>query len=207
MTTAPTKPVRPTFSIHPIAIPGLKGLIGIAACPGLKDETTRFDLYGERLINDLVAIHNWGTAALITLLDEFELSTLGVKDLPNKAKQLNIKWRHLPIGSNSLPDQLFEDKWLEVGPLLRQLLQEGKRVVIHCKEGIGRSGLIAARLLIEFGIHPENAINLVRQARPGSLALPSHEDYCHTLEVGKPLTDLVVPPPKKTVANLQRNIG
>jgi len=169
------------LSIHPVAIPGIKGLIGITACPGLKDETTRFSLYGERLINDLVAIHNWGAAALVTLLDDFELSTLGVKDLPNKAKQLNIQWRHLPIGNRNLPDDTFEEKWSLVGPQLRQLLQDGKRVVIHCKEGIGRSGLIAARMLIEFGVDPENAINTVRQAQPGSLELQTHEEYCYSL--------------------------
>ena len=169
------------LSIHPVAIPGIKGLIGITACPGLKDETTRFSLYGERLINDLVAIHNWGAAALVTLLDDFELSTLGVKDLPNKAKQLNIQWRHLPIGTRNLPDDEFEEKWSQVGPQLRQLLQDGKRIVIHCKEGIGRSALIAARMLIEFGVSPENAINLIKKARPGSLELQAHEEYCYSL--------------------------
>lgn len=183
MASTPPKSSRlPTsLSIYPVAIPGIKGLIGITACPGLKDETTRFSLYGERLINDLVAIHNWGAAALVTLLDDFELSTLGVKDLPNKAKQLNIQWRHLPIGTMNLPDDAFEEKWALVSPLLRQLLQDGKRIVIHCKEGISRSGLIAARMLIEFGIEPENAINLIRQARPGSLELQAHEEYCYAL--------------------------
>lgn len=183
MTSAPAKTSRlpMSLSIHPVAIPGIKGLIGITACPGLKDETTRFSLYGERLINDLVAIHNWGAAALVTLLDDFELSTLGVKDLPNKAKQLNIQWRHLPIGTRDLPDDAFEEKWSLVGPQLHQLLQDGKRVVIHCKEGIGRSGLIAARMLIEFGVAPENAINMVKQARPGSLELQAHAEYCYSL--------------------------
>jgi protein-tyrosine phosphatase len=183
MTSAPAKISRlpRSLSIHPVAIPGLKGLIGITACPGLKDETTRFSLYGERLINDLVAIHNWGAAALVTLLDDFELSTLGVKDLPNKAKQLNIQWRHLPIGNKALPDDAFEEKWSQAGPQLRQLLQDGKRVVIHCKEGLGRSCLIAARMLIEFGVAPEDAVNMIKQAQPGSLELPEHEEYCYSL--------------------------
>lgn len=189
MKTENAKIRRPAISIHPVAIPGIKGLIGISACPGLKEETTRFDLYGEKLINDLVAIHNWGAVALVTLLDEFELSTLGVKDLPNKAKQLSIQWRHLPIGSRSLPDDSFEEKWQLVGPLLRQLLQDGKRVVIHCKEGIGRSGIIAARLLIEFGIAPDDAISMIKQAQPGSLELQAHEDYCYSLGADKQIND------------------
>ena len=41
----------------------------------------------------------------------------------------------------------------------------GKRVMIHCVGGLGRSGLLAASYLIRHGHKPADAIALVRQAR------------------------------------------
>lgn len=167
--------------IDAVAIPGVKGVIGISSCPGMKDESSCFDLYGESMIDDLLSIRNWGAVALVTLLEESEFSFLGVKDLPQRAVTLSLLWLHLPIRNLSIPDKSFEELWSWAGPRLCLLLREGQRVVIHCKEGIGRAGLVAARLLIELGTPPEEAIKAVQKARPGSLQLYSHEKYCQSL--------------------------
>jgi hypothetical protein len=37
--------------------------------------------------------------------------------------------------------------------------------------------MVAALLLVELGCAPQDAINRVRAARPGALALPQQEDY------------------------------
>ena len=167
--------------IDTVAIPGVKGLIGITSCPGMKDEYSCFDHYGDSMADDLQAIRNWGATALITLLDESELHVLGVKDLPRKAMAFNLLWIHLPIRNLSIPDEKFDIQWACAGPRLAQWLREGQRIVIHCKEGIGRAGLVAARLMIELGTPPEQTINSVQKARPGSLQLYSHEKYCYSL--------------------------
>lgn len=60
---------------------------------------------------------------------------------------------------------------------LRQRLSRGERIVIHCKGGLGRTGLIAARLLIEFGEDPESAILRVRAARRGAIETAQQEQY------------------------------
>ena len=90
-------------------------------------------------------------------------------------------WLHLPIRNAGLPDECFDEKWSTVLPCLGNLLREGQRLIIHCREGVGRSGLVAARLLIELGTPVDEAISRVRRARPGSLFLYSHEKYCHSL--------------------------
>ena len=50
-------------------------------------------------------------------------------------------------------------------------------MVLHCRGGIGRTGTIAARLLVEFGVAPEEAIRMVRRARPGTIETPAQEEY------------------------------
>ena len=166
--------------IDTVKVPTLPGLIGISSCPGMNTFST-LDLYDDRIENDLQSIKSWGASVIVTLLEMRELALLGVVDLPVRALSMNIFWLHLPIRNMGLPDEAFEESWKWAGPKLLNLLGEGQRVFIHCKEGIGRSGIVAARLLIESGTDPETAMKIVRKARPGSLMLNSHEEYCYSL--------------------------
>jgi len=45
------------------------------------------------------------------------------------------------------------------------MLSKGKNVLVHCRQGIGRSGLVAASLLVKKGISPGAAIESVSAAR------------------------------------------
>lgn len=171
--------------IATVAIPGFDGLIGITSCPGLRDETGYLDLYEESVLRDLTTIRNWGAVAVVTLLDGLEMRIHGVSDLPNTAEWLNLLWFHLPVDNKGIPGKNFELLWSTAGPQLRQLLREGKKIIIHCKEGIGRSALIAVRLLIELGTPSEQAIRIVQKVRPESLQLYSQEKYCHSLSVAE----------------------
>lgn len=168
-----------------VAIPNLDGIIGISACPGYRDDSGCLELYEERLLNDLTSISNWGAVAVVTLLDNFEIRNLGVSDLPNTADWLNLLWFHLPMHNRAVPGAEFEPLWDSARDSLCQLLREGKRIVIHCKEGIGRSGLIAARLLIELGLTPELAIIAVQRARSECLRHYSQQKYCLDLASGQ----------------------
>lgn len=166
--------------IDTVSVPSLPGLIGISACPGMKEFST-LDLYDDRIENDLQCISNWGAKIIVTLLELREIAALGIATLPGSILSKEMLWLHLPMGNNVLPEEGFEEKWRSAREKLLQCLQQGERILIHCKEGIGRSALVAARLLIEAGIDPEKAISAVRKARPGSLMLYSQEKYCHAL--------------------------
>jgi ADP-ribosyl-[dinitrogen reductase] hydrolase len=48
---------------------------------------------------------------------------------------------------------------------------------MHCYAGLGRTGTIAARLLVEHGMRPDVAIAQVRKIRPGSIETLEQEDY------------------------------
>lgn len=169
------------LTIATVSFPGIDGLIGLSSCPGNRAESNYLDLYEELLMNDLLMIRKWGAVAIVTLLDSLEMGILGVNDLPNVADWLNLRWFNLPLQNRDLPDKQCEELWLTIGPQLCELLREGKRIVIHCKEGVGRSGLIAARLLIELGATPKQAISAVQKARPECLQLYSQEKYCYAL--------------------------
>ena len=67
---------------------------------------------------------------------------------------------------------------------LRRVLADGGRIVLHSRTGQGRSGTIAARLLVEFGMTPCAAFAEVWRARPGAIPASEQEDYVRRCRKG-----------------------
>lgn len=171
---------RFSLFIDSVAIPETGGVIGMTSCPGKQDEFF-FEPSMTRLDADLQTISSWGASTVVTLMESVELSILRVDNLPEKIEEQGMRWLHLPIRNRSLPGSDFEEMWKRVGEGLLSSLRKGEKIVIHCQEGIGRTGLVAARLLIELGVDKEEAISIVRKTRPGALETWPHENYCRTL--------------------------
>jgi protein-tyrosine phosphatase len=79
----------------------------------------------------------------------------------------------MPIADCSVPTEAFERQWQTQGPEIRALLRGGSDVLVHCNGGLGRAGMMAARLLVEMGVAPDEAIRDVRRARPGAIETPA----------------------------------
>jgi ADP-ribosyl-[dinitrogen reductase] hydrolase len=176
----PNRSIISPLRIDSVAVPGTGGLIGMTICPG-KDEYAGMGipvgLWKRDLDLDLQVIRDWETQALVTLIGDFEFELLSVPELPVKVRELSIRWLHLPIVDVWVPDKAFEEEWERAGEDLRRILRDGGRIVIHCRGGLGRTGLVAARLLIEFGMAPQEAIRRVRAARPGAIQTREQEEY------------------------------
>ena len=84
---------------------------------------------------------------------------------------------HLPIVDVSVPSAEFEQQWQQELPELLATLENGGKVLVHCKGGLGRAGMVAALLLVERGGRFESAIRKVRQARPGAIETSSQQQY------------------------------
>src|SRR5262249_57613282 len=99
--------------------------------------------------------------------------------LPQEVEARGMRWLHLPIPDGSVPSEAFEGLWREQAGRFHASLKRGGRVLVHCRGGLGRSGMVAARLLVESGMTPEKAIVAVRQIRPRANETPGQEAYVH----------------------------
>jgi len=154
-----------------------QSVIGIAACPGRHHLDGRGHQQQDNLAADLKTLNVWGAQALISLVEEHEFSHLGVPDIAAVVRTTDIIWYHLPIADRGIPADAFLAAWKKHGPAIVPALEQGARMIIHCAGGLGRSGMIAAKLLTTCGVAPDEAIRQVRNVRPGAIETREQENY------------------------------
>ncbi|KAA3634006.1 MAG: phosphatase [Proteobacteria bacterium] len=170
--TSDTTPIR----IDQVTVSG-GGRLGMTFCPGKKDAHAASGAWDRELDTDLAAIRDWGASLLVTLVEPHELDVLEVPGLGRRVVEFGMDWLHLPIVDVSVPSREFENAWPGHGGDMASRLARGEGIVLHCRGGLGRTGLVAARLLVEFGYDPAAAIADVRAARPGAIETAAQERY------------------------------
>lgn len=126
---------------------------------------------------DVTIISDRRADVVVSPIEAREFEFLGVTDLPNVVEEHGMRGIHLPIADVSVPNQRFENRWAINGADLRQVVQSGGRVLLHCRGGLGRAGTIAARLLVELGMESGKAIQAIRYVRPGAIETIEQERH------------------------------
>jgi ADP-ribosyl-[dinitrogen reductase] hydrolase len=157
------------------------GSLGVTFCPGKKQFKSTTGPWDRNLETDLDTIAEWNAAAVLTLVEQFELNDLMVPHLGQRVIDRHMEWFHLPIVDVSVPDAEFEKAWSTAGACLRSILRSGSNVLVHCRGGIGRAGTVAARLMVELGFDPEAAIDRVRSVRPGAIETMEQEHHVRSI--------------------------
>ena len=163
------------FALAVVGLGRTRGKVAMAGCPGRSGALPLLGHDPRSLQRDIGAIERWGAQVLVTLLDDSELAGLHLQELPKLLSAARIVWHHAPLNPKRLPDLGFEDTWTSLGRRLMDILRDGGKVAIHCQDGKTRAGMVTARLLIEAGCPPQDAINRVRAARPGAIEHPGLE--------------------------------
>jgi hypothetical protein len=151
--------------IAEVAAPG-GGTIGVAPLPG-RNGTLPVDV-------DL--IRAWRPAVVVSMTEPEEMRRAGAADLPERLREAGIAWRAFPVRDFGVPAP-EEPGWPPLAAALHAFLDGDGRVLLHCHGGKGRSGMVAARLLVERGVAPAEALALVRAARPGAVETAEQEAW------------------------------
>jgi protein-tyrosine phosphatase len=104
-----------------------------------------------------------GIGTVVSLLEPDEAAELGLADEATETANQGIRLIPLPMPDRAVPpDQTVVDA---VVAELVQELTDGGRVAVHCRQGIGRSALLAIVVLKELGMTTDEAIRRVSAAR------------------------------------------
>jgi protein-tyrosine phosphatase len=75
---------------------------------------------------------------------------------------LGERWIEFPIRDRSVPADT--PAFLALLDRLNTLVQRPATVAVHCAAGVGRTGTVAASLLVRMGLPPDHAVELIEHA-------------------------------------------
>lgn len=111
-------------------------------------------------------IEGWrmaGVDAVVSLLTPQETEDLELQRESKLSAAHGIQFISLPIEDRGVPAS-----WSEASSVVADvssLLHRGRNVAIHCRQGIGRSGMIAAAVLEAHGAPADDALGRVSRTR------------------------------------------
>lgn len=108
---------------------------------------------GYWLEDEIKSLKTSSVGVVVSLLESEEISELDIVDEENLCKLNELLFLSFPIKDRNIPPSI--QKTFEFAQNLFNFLKEGKNVVIHCRQGIGRSSLIAACVLVLNGFSSE----------------------------------------------------
>ena len=129
--------------------------LGLTILPGRKD-------YSRNLEEDIKELKKQDINVIIPLITQDEMEHYGVPDLINQYRKANFEVQSLAIKDQKAPSL---DEVNKLITFINLKFSEGKKVLVHCVGGLGRSGLIAACVLKNHGLSSVEAIDCVRVSR------------------------------------------
>ena len=140
------------------------GHLAMTGFPGL---ATHVDgaayLDPQQMRETLEGLRAAGARELLILTEEAELPEGAFPLISKISRPLGLRLSFAPIEDFNVPCDGFLAQWPAHRARLEAALDAGETVALSCQYGAGRSGLIAAWLLIEAGLPAAEAIALVRR--------------------------------------------
>lgn len=153
------------------------GHLGLTLAPGKKGLSANGEILHDRdLESDLTLLRqHFGAQVLVSLLEPDEAARSGLDDYDAQAEDLGMDVLHHPVPDENVPQDAAA--FAEFTDEVMNRLLNGETVVAHCLGGLGRAGTLAACLLVQAGMTPQQGLELVRAARPGAVETAAQERF------------------------------
>ncbi|WP_234995238.1 protein-tyrosine phosphatase family protein [Ruegeria meonggei] len=142
------------FAIHALAVGN--GTIALSPMPGR----------GGAYSHDLAVVHDWQPDLVISMTTTPEMAQNGAEGLGCDLADHDIAWAHLPVQDFGAPLPEIDALWAELSTQADQILSRRGKVLVHCRGGCGRSGMVVLRIMVAHGEAPAAALARLRAVRP-----------------------------------------
>lgn len=117
----------------------------------------------EWLEDEILSLKNFGAGVIVSLLETHEIIELELDKEQLFCEQNDLIFLNFPIVDRQTPASF--EATLAFTEKLKDLIDEKHKVAIHCRQGVGRSSLIAACVLVLREGLCENVFERISTAR------------------------------------------
>jgi protein-tyrosine phosphatase len=118
---------------------------------------------GDWLEDDISGWRRAGVDVVVSLLTTQENADLQLGEESSLSQPRGLRFLSFPVEDRGVP--VSQQGALAAVAKVNEMLQQGKNVAVHCRQGIGRSGMFVTASLVLCGWAVNDAMNLVSQAR------------------------------------------
>ena len=159
------------------------GRLGMTFAPGMKTSARR-GRWERDLETDLrVLREEYGADVLVSVIEEHEYGGYGIPELFERDLVGGIEVLRFAIEDLNVPNEAEAEEYEELIRGIVERMRDGKNVIVHCRGGLGRTGTVAACVLVALGNHSaDEAIDAVRAARRGTVQTEEQEEFVRRFE-------------------------
>lgn len=155
------------------------GVLGMAMAPG---KNYKWCMERRDLKKDIDKIKNhYKMDAVVCLIEPEEMEWLGIPNELEELENAGLLHQQYPIEDMDTPGDIPRFKRL-VKEVVEEYLKKGKRVMVHCQSGNGRTGLFVASCFIYQGYSPDEAIRKTRSIRRYAIESNRQENFVLNLK-------------------------
>jgi len=118
---------------------------------------------GDWLEDEIAAFARLGIEVVVSLLTADEQIELNLEGESAACVSHDIEFVSLPVPDLSVP--IRADEFVAAVLRLLRLIHGGRSIAVHCRQSVGRSGLLTVSIVMAAGMPMESAIAFVSRAR------------------------------------------
>ncbi len=118
---------------------------------------------GEFADAQFAAMAGAGISKVVCLLEQTESAQLGLHDEALQCEKTGLRFQRYPVTDMQLPTDRAD--FVAFVRAVHAEISSGQHIAVHCRAGIGRTGMLATGILVCHGATPLQAIEQISTAR------------------------------------------